>query len=184
VGHISPAGHEKVKQLRVFNVHGSWNWSVQLFHDSNRQQYGVMVTRCSSYSCFVLLKIGDSDARNMWSSCQIKWTLWHVRLVGIYIQLRVVRSLLEFGVCQPSSTYPQHTGRTTRRPLTQLRHKHQILSCSHTVVCIAVQIAMSANYLRLSIAADIVLLWQTSAVQFSNQHSNTLQHSTSTAAHT
>ena len=33
----------------------------QLFHDSNRQQYGVMVTRCCSYSCFVLLKMGDSD---------------------------------------------------------------------------------------------------------------------------
>jgi hypothetical protein len=37
----------------------------QLFHDSNRQQYGVKVTRCYSYSCFVLLKIGDSKARNM-----------------------------------------------------------------------------------------------------------------------
>jgi hypothetical protein len=37
----------------------------QLFHDSSRQQYGVTVTRCCSYSCFVLLKMGDSDARNM-----------------------------------------------------------------------------------------------------------------------
>jgi len=37
----------------------------QLFHDSSRQQYGVTVTRCYSYSCFVLLKMGDSDARNM-----------------------------------------------------------------------------------------------------------------------
>jgi len=37
----------------------------QLFHDSNRQQYGVTVTRCCSYSCFVLLKIGDNDTRNM-----------------------------------------------------------------------------------------------------------------------
>jgi len=37
----------------------------QLFHDSNRQQYGVTVTRCCSYSCFVLLKMGDNDARNM-----------------------------------------------------------------------------------------------------------------------
>ena len=36
-----------------------------LFHDSSRQQYGVTVTRCCSYSCFVLLKMGDSDARNM-----------------------------------------------------------------------------------------------------------------------
>ena len=34
-------------------------------HDSSRQQYGVTVTRCCSYSCFVLLKMGDSDARNM-----------------------------------------------------------------------------------------------------------------------
>ena len=31
----------------------------QLFHDSSRQQYGVTVTRCCSYSCFVLLKMGD-----------------------------------------------------------------------------------------------------------------------------
>jgi len=37
----------------------------QLFHDSSRQQYGVTVTRCCSYSCFVLLKMGDSDTRNM-----------------------------------------------------------------------------------------------------------------------
>ena len=37
----------------------------QLFHDSSRQQYGVTVTRCCSYSCFVLLKMGDSDAQNM-----------------------------------------------------------------------------------------------------------------------
>jgi hypothetical protein len=29
------------------------------------KQYGVTVTRCRSYSCFVLLKKGDSDARNM-----------------------------------------------------------------------------------------------------------------------
>ena len=34
-------------------------------HDSNRQQYSVTVTRCCSYSCFVLLKMGDNDARDM-----------------------------------------------------------------------------------------------------------------------
>jgi hypothetical protein len=38
---------------------------LQIFHDSNRQQYGVMVTRCCSYSCFLLLTMGDSNARNM-----------------------------------------------------------------------------------------------------------------------
>ena len=37
----------------------------QLFHDSSRQQYGVTVTRYCSYSCFVLLKMGDSETRNM-----------------------------------------------------------------------------------------------------------------------
>jgi len=37
----------------------------QLFHDSSRQQYGVTDTRCCSYSCFVLLEMGDGDARNM-----------------------------------------------------------------------------------------------------------------------
>ena len=31
----------------------------------NSIYYSVMVTRCCSYSCFVLLKMGDSDARNM-----------------------------------------------------------------------------------------------------------------------
>jgi len=36
----------------------------QLFHDNSGQQYGVTVTRCCSYSCFVLLKMGDSDTRN------------------------------------------------------------------------------------------------------------------------
>jgi hypothetical protein len=35
------------------------------FHDSNRQQYGVTVTRCCSYSCFVLLKMGDNDTQNI-----------------------------------------------------------------------------------------------------------------------
>jgi len=38
---------------------------LELFHDSSRQWYGVTVTRCCSYSCFVLVKMGDSDARNM-----------------------------------------------------------------------------------------------------------------------
>jgi hypothetical protein len=33
--------------------------------DSSRQQYVVTVTRCYSYSCFVLLKMGDNDTRNM-----------------------------------------------------------------------------------------------------------------------
>ena len=37
----------------------------QLFHDSSRQQYGVMVTICCRCVCFVLLKMGDSDAWNM-----------------------------------------------------------------------------------------------------------------------
>jgi hypothetical protein len=38
---------------------------LEIFHDSSRQQYCVMVTGYCSYSCFVLLKMGDSDARNM-----------------------------------------------------------------------------------------------------------------------
>jgi hypothetical protein len=37
----------------------------QLFHGSSTQHYGVTVTKFCSYSCFVLLKMGDSDARNM-----------------------------------------------------------------------------------------------------------------------
>jgi len=31
----------------------------------NSVYYSVMVTRCCSYSCFVLLKMGDSETRNM-----------------------------------------------------------------------------------------------------------------------
>jgi len=38
---------------------------LELFHDSSRQQYGVTATRSCSYNCFVLLKMGDSDVRNM-----------------------------------------------------------------------------------------------------------------------
>ena len=38
---------------------------LHLFHDSSRQHYGVTVTRCCSYSCLVLLKMGDSDTRDM-----------------------------------------------------------------------------------------------------------------------
>jgi len=38
---------------------------LHLFHDISRQQYGVTVTRCCSYSCFVLLKMDDGDDRNM-----------------------------------------------------------------------------------------------------------------------
>jgi len=37
----------------------------QLFHNSKRQKYGVTVTRWCSYSCFVLLKMGDNGTRNM-----------------------------------------------------------------------------------------------------------------------
>jgi len=33
------------------------------FHDSSRQQYGVTVTGWCSYSCSVLLTMGDNDAR-------------------------------------------------------------------------------------------------------------------------
>jgi hypothetical protein len=38
---------------------------IQLFHDISRQQYGVTVTICCSYSTFLLLKMGDGDSRNM-----------------------------------------------------------------------------------------------------------------------
>jgi hypothetical protein len=34
--------------------------------------YDVTVTRCCSYSCFMLLKMGDNDTRNMQSNRQIK----------------------------------------------------------------------------------------------------------------
>ena len=38
---------------------------LELFHDSSRQKYGVTVTRCCSYSCFMLLKMGDNGAQNI-----------------------------------------------------------------------------------------------------------------------
>jgi hypothetical protein len=68
-----------VKELELVLVCCGWRWPptahanrFQLFHDSSRQQYGVTVTRCCSYSCFVLLKIGNGNARNVYSGCQIK----------------------------------------------------------------------------------------------------------------
>jgi hypothetical protein len=57
-----------VEELELIWVCCGWRTQpnqFQLFHDSSRQQYGVTVTRCCSYSCFVLLKMGDGDARNM-----------------------------------------------------------------------------------------------------------------------
>ena len=38
---------------------------LELFHDNSRHKYGVTVTGCCSYTCFVLLRMGDSDTRNM-----------------------------------------------------------------------------------------------------------------------
>ena len=54
-----------VEGLGLLFVSDNTNNQFQLFHNSNRQQYGIMVTRCCSYSCFVLLKMGDNDTRNM-----------------------------------------------------------------------------------------------------------------------
>jgi hypothetical protein len=44
-----------------FNLVYRYSLSVKV----NSVYYSVMVTRYCSYSCFVLLKMGDSDARNM-----------------------------------------------------------------------------------------------------------------------
>jgi hypothetical protein len=38
---------------------------LELIHDRSRHQYGVTVTRYCSYNCFVHLKMGDSETRNM-----------------------------------------------------------------------------------------------------------------------
>ena len=79
----------------------------QLFHDSSRQQYGVTVTRCCSYSCFVLLKMGDGDDRNLYSRCQINsvtcascWNLY-IRILHLYLTAFKTRSLrlLLFRAC-------------------------------------------------------------------------------------
>ena len=59
-----------VEELEL-NVHYSTtivilsNLSVLLISKFNSICYSVTVTRCCNYSCFVLLKMGDSDARNM-----------------------------------------------------------------------------------------------------------------------
>jgi len=61
----------KMEIKYIFNVRVSVHRNNILVYNSgiynkiSRQQYGVMVTRCCSYSCFVLLKMGESDARNM-----------------------------------------------------------------------------------------------------------------------
>jgi len=44
-----------------FNLVYRYSLSVKF----NSVYYSVMVTRCCSYSCFVLLKMGDSETRNM-----------------------------------------------------------------------------------------------------------------------
>jgi hypothetical protein len=44
---------------------GSSSLSVIFISKFNSIYYSVKFTRCCSYSCFVLLKMGDSDARNM-----------------------------------------------------------------------------------------------------------------------
>jgi len=36
-----------------------------LFNSKNSIHYSVMVTRCCSYSCFVLLKVGDNNTQDM-----------------------------------------------------------------------------------------------------------------------
>ena len=41
------------------------DFSFLLFHDSSRQQYGVTVSRCYSYSRFELLKMRYIGARNI-----------------------------------------------------------------------------------------------------------------------
>ena len=51
-----------------FNLVYRHSLSVKL----NSVYYSVMVTRYCTYSCFVLLKMGDSETRNMQSSSQIK----------------------------------------------------------------------------------------------------------------
>jgi hypothetical protein len=55
----------------LINTPLTYSNQFQLFHNNNRQKYGVTVTRCCSYSCFVLLKMGD-DTQNMYSNRQIK----------------------------------------------------------------------------------------------------------------
>ena len=60
---LTSATKWKKKQINTPpTTHSNW---FQIFHDSSRQQYGVTVTRCCIYSCFVLLKMGDSNARNI-----------------------------------------------------------------------------------------------------------------------
>jgi len=51
-----------VEELELPTTHSN---QFQLFHDNSRQQYSVTVTRCYSYSCFMVLKMGDGEARNM-----------------------------------------------------------------------------------------------------------------------
>jgi len=58
------SGNRYALLLSAYATHKHSN-QFQHFHDSSRKQYGVTVTRRCSYCCFVLLKMGDSDVRNM-----------------------------------------------------------------------------------------------------------------------
>ena len=63
--HVSGITISHLQEHKTTVTAASGNRYTVLFHDSSRQEYGVTVTRCCSYSCFVLLKMGDSDIRNM-----------------------------------------------------------------------------------------------------------------------
>ena len=67
--HVSAVTITHLQEHKTTVTTASGNhYTVQLSHDNSRKPYCVMVTKCCSYSCFVLLKMGDSDARNMYSS--------------------------------------------------------------------------------------------------------------------
>ena len=67
-----------------FNLMHRFSLTVKI----NSIYYSVTVNRCCSYSCFVLLKMGDNDTRNMQSNRQIKYCNMCILLGLLYQNIR------------------------------------------------------------------------------------------------
>ena len=63
--HVSGVTIAHLQEHKTTATTASGNHYTVRYYDSSTQQYSVMATRYRNYSCFVLVRMGDSDARNM-----------------------------------------------------------------------------------------------------------------------
>jgi hypothetical protein len=57
--------HSNIAFSAEYTFFNNYNFNLVFISKFNSIYYSVTVTRCCSYSCFLLLKMGVSDARNM-----------------------------------------------------------------------------------------------------------------------